>query len=368
LQNDANAKSAAVGMLFKIKNVADKKYAKAKTRHALEGADEGPNTDSEKQMGLMNTLEGAAKEKNIADLNYATATKKLESTQMKALQMKADVAVDKLKKDETSPEVVKTAQTAEESEKPIGLMNTLEGAAKEKNIADLNYANATKKLESTQMKAGAAVAKLKKDETSPSLEAVTTAEETAVSLQGKANAKQLKALKVVTNADEKVEERMKHEEESVQQIMKIKAKAKQDVLRVHNVKERTQKLKLSASEKHSKADAFRGARKQAEDEIDSEETDFDLATMANKIRAAKVSHEAANKKTSVFGHTLKVLQIIDKAAQKEATMVKKYEARDAKQKPSASDVAHQGEMTRKGEVAALNKVTNSAIKATPNDE
>merc|ERR1712139_106050 len=126
--------------------------------------------------------------------------------------------------------------------------------------------------------------------------------------EGKANAEQLQALEVITDADEKAEAKMRKKEKLMHQVTEIKAKAAKAKFKVEQVKENTAKAQDSAREKTSKADVLKGLRKRAEAQVDSQEADFELQTMANKIRSVKAGHEAANKQTTTAAHTLKVMQ------------------------------------------------------------
>jgi len=289
--------NANIETLLKLKTEADLNYAKAKRQHALEGSDEGP-------------------------------------------------------------------EAAADPKKERGLLKTLAKTAKAKNIADLRYAKAQEKLKRANENAKTAMSKLKKDESSPALDAVKTAEKaeaSAMRLEGKANEARLHALKEITTADEKAQKKLAEQEKLAQQITKIKAKAKVDVFRVEQAKERTQKLKVSATEKASKAESLRGLRKRAEEQVDAQEADFSLETMANKIRAAKASHEAASKKTAVATQTLGVLRDIDKAAQKEARMVTAYQHKESGEKSKAGITADKGAKKLRKERLALQKTSNSVL-------
>ena len=84
--------------------------------------------------------------------------------------------------------------------------------------------------------------------------------------------------------------------------------------------------------------------------------------MANKIRAVKASKEAANKQTTTAAHTLKVMQEIDQAAQKEAKLIGNYHTKEKSEKKKASGVASEGEAKLQKEQKALKRVEDSVVK------
>jgi len=303
-EEEARIGSASIVSLLKAKTRADERYAKAKTKHSLEGLDDVP---------------------------------------------------------EGSPD------SAEQG----GLLKELSIAAKAKNIADKRYDKAKEKLQKAQDKAAAAMTKLKTAEAGPSLEAVKaaeTAEEKAIRLEGTANAARLKALAVITDADSKAQDTMNKQEKLMHKVTQIKAKAETAAFRVEQVKERTQKLKVGANERSSKAEALRAMRKRAEDELNAQETDFSLETMANKIREAKSSHEAANKKNAIAQHTLTVMQKIDQAAKREARMIKSYQAKERKEKRAAGTLADDGARKLRQERRELQKVTDSIVNKNEHEK
>lgn len=120
-------------------------------------------------------------------------------------------------------------------------------------------------------------------------------------------------------------------------------------------------MKAEASEKESKADALKGLRKRADAQLDAEEDDFNVETMANKIRAERANAEAGQKKTEVAKHTLTVLKNIDKAAQKEAKLMGDYRAKENAEKNKAGKLASVGSQKLKRERKALQKLTKDAI-------
>merc|ERR1711871_599902 len=125
----------------------------------------------------------------------------------------------------------------------------------------------------------------------------------ALTLQGKAGKQSMKALTAIRKTDRKVARRLQKEAKARTKELKLEAEAAQVMTKARAAQERTTKADLRTREKRSKARVLKGLARRSEHQLDAEEADFDLATTANKIRAAKASQEAAQKKTAVAQHT-----------------------------------------------------------------
>jgi len=366
--------SQIVGLKSKLsKASAASAHAKKKADAAI-AADSALNQKYEENQAAANkeAAAAAAEQQKVEEETKSVDAKRLRDLSKdvehtKAASKNATGSIKQVDRDEE-----KATSTYNAAMKEYALKGGNFSAIKEKAERVNRASNTAQQVKAqaiaAEAKAQDAVEKLSdKEDEEPPMDVIANAakaEDKAIEATSKSNTEHIKALTIIAKAQEATQAKVKEEQAYVHKISKLKAQADEGERQIRQEKEKTARATINKSEKESKLEALNGMRKRAEAAVDANEEDFTLATMANKLRAARQTHEVARKKEQTIGHTLNVMKEIDAAAKKEAKMIQSYRNKESDSKLKAAKNMDAGQAKLKAQEKALEKVTETLVEGS----